>query len=71
VWGEEVMALVALRDGVAIEPRALIAHCRASLARYKAPTRVEFRPAIARNAAGKIEKAKLREPFWQGHQRAV
>ncbi len=71
VWGEEVMALVALREGVTMDPRVLIAHCRASLARYKAPTRVELRPAIARNAAGKIEKAKLREPFWAGQQRAV
>lgn len=71
VWGEEVMALAVLREGVSIDPRELIAHCRASLARYKAPTRIELRPAIARNAAGKIEKAKLREPFWTGHQRTV
>ncbi|MBU3537108.1 AMP-dependent synthetase, partial [Alkalihalobacillus clausii] len=61
---EEVLAFVAQKPGTPFEPRALIAHCRQQLARYKCPTRVELLSAIPRNAAGKIEKAGLREPYW-------
>lgn len=70
-WGEEVLAFVAPHAGTAVEPRALIAHCRASLARYKAPTRIELVASIPRNAAGKIEKPKLRAPYWAGRSRTV
>lgn len=72
LWGEEVMAFVALRPGVpAPDVRVLIAHCRERLARYKCPTQVELLPAIPRNAAGKIEKAKLRAPYWAGRAKRV
>ena len=71
LWGEEVLAYVTLAEGAAFEPRVLIAHCRQSLARYKCPTKVELLTAIPRNAAGKIEKAKLREPYWAGQKKRV
>lgn len=71
VWGEEVLAFVAQKPDAHFEPRALIAHCRQLLARYKCPTRVELLPAIPRNAAGKIEKAHLREPYWAGQHKKV
>jgi long-chain acyl-CoA synthetase len=70
-WGEEVQAYVSLKPDAAFEPRVLIAHCRQQLARYKCPTRLEQLDAIPRNAAGKIEKAKLREPFWKGQAKRV
>ena len=41
------------------------------LAHYKAPTSVEFRDAIPRTATGKVQKFKLREPYWQGLTRQV
>lgn len=71
VWGEEVQAYVSLQPGATFEPRALIAHCRQSLARYKTPTKVAQLAVIPRNAAGKIEKAKLRAPFWAGKARRI
>ena len=71
VWGEEVMAMVVMRPEAEVDPRVLIAHCRASLARYKCPTKVELVAQIPRNAAGKIEKVKLREPYWAGRRRTV
>lgn len=71
VWGEEVLAFVTQKPGAPFEPRALIAHCRQQLARYKCPTRVELLQAVPRNAAGKIEKAKLREPYWAGLHKKV
>jgi len=56
-WGEEVKAVVELREGV--EPSAalaeqLIAHCRDSLARYKVPRTVDF---LAAAAAGPTRQA--------------
>ncbi len=49
----------------------IIAHCRARLAHFKAPTRVEVRTALDRTATGKLQKYKLRQPYWTGRERAV
>ncbi len=71
-WGEMVTALVVLdpeADGTSAED--LIAHCRENLAGYKCPKRVEFRDELARTATGKLQKFKLREQFWEGHDRQV
>jgi long-chain acyl-CoA synthetase len=70
VWGEEVLAVVVGR-GALPSDRELIQYCRARLARFKCPTRVEFRAALPRNAAGKLLKKALREPYWQGLERRV
>jgi acyl-CoA synthetase (AMP-forming)/AMP-acid ligase II len=32
---------------------------------------VEFRDVLARTATGKLQKFKLREEYWQGHDRQV
>ena len=70
-WGEEVLALVVLRPDATAGERELIQHCRARLARFKCPTRVEFINALPRNAAGKCLKALLREPYWRSRERKV
>jgi acyl-CoA synthetase (AMP-forming)/AMP-acid ligase II len=69
-WGELVTALV-VSDGSQLTPEELIAHCRQSLAGYKCPKRVDFVAALPRTATGKLQKFKLREPFWQGYERRV
>ena len=38
---------------------------------YKAPTSVEFRDELARTATGKLQKFKLRAPYWEGRDRQV
>jgi fatty-acyl-CoA synthase len=69
-WGELVTGLV-VTDGSAVTPEELIKHCRASLAGYKCPKRIEFVETLPRTATGKLQKFKLREPFWGGHERQV
>ncbi|MFN2517747.1 MAG: AMP-binding protein [Jatrophihabitantaceae bacterium] len=69
-WGELVTGLV-VTDGSEVTAEELIAHCRASLAGYKCPKRIEFVDTLARTATGKLQKYKLREPFWAGHERRV
>jgi fatty-acyl-CoA synthase len=63
-WGETIKALVVLAPGEEATEAELIAHCKERLAGYKAPTSVEFRTEIPRTATGKIQKFKLREPYW-------
>ncbi|WP_448638940.1 AMP-binding protein [Geodermatophilus sp. URMC 63] len=70
-WGELVTALVVLAEGRSATPEEIIAHCKARLAGYKAPKRVEFRDELARTATGKIQKFKLREAFWSDTERQV
>jgi acyl-CoA synthetase (AMP-forming)/AMP-acid ligase II len=70
-WGEMVTALVVLGEGQQATEAEIIAHCRTRLAGYKLPKRVEFRDELARTATGKIQKFKLREPFWAGSERQV
>jgi acyl-CoA synthetase (AMP-forming)/AMP-acid ligase II len=70
-WGELVTALVVLRDGATASEQDLIDHCRLRLAHYKCPKKVEFRDALARTATGKLQKFKLREPYWAGRAKQV
>ena len=69
-WGELVTALVVTRRR-RDQPEELIKHCRESLAGYKCPKRVEFVDELPRTATGKLQKFKLREPFWKDRERQV
>ena len=70
-WGEKVIALVVVSDGAALTEDHVIAHCREALAGYKCPKQVEFREALPRTATGKLQKFRLRAPYWEGLDRQV
>jgi fatty-acyl-CoA synthase len=70
-WGETVKALVVLVDGAQVGEQELIEHCRARLTHYKCPTSVEMRDVLPRTATGKLQKFKLRAPYWEGRERQV
>jgi acyl-CoA synthetase (AMP-forming)/AMP-acid ligase II len=70
-WGETVKGLVVLVPGATASERDLIDHCREHLAHYKCPTSVEMRDELIRTATGKLQKFKLREPYWEGRERQV
>src|SRR4029079_19639188 len=70
-WGETVVALVVVSDGSTTTEAEIIAHCRERLAHYKCPTAVEVRDELARTATGKLQKFKLRAPYWEGRDRLV
>ncbi|HKC29466.1 MAG TPA: AMP-binding protein [Jatrophihabitans sp.] len=69
-WGELVTALV-VTDGTEVTDAELIAYCRQSLAGYKCPKQVQFVDQLPRTATGKLQKFKLREPYWRGYERRV
>ena len=70
-WGETVKALVVLAEGAAADEHDLIEHCRSRIAHYKCPTSVEFREQLDRTATGKLQKFKLRAPYWEGNEKQV
>jgi acyl-CoA synthetase (AMP-forming)/AMP-acid ligase II len=70
-WGEKVTALVVLRAGSSVSADELIAFSKGRLAGYKCPKSVEFRVELARTATGKLQKFKLRQPYWEGLDRQV
>ncbi|HEX5088707.1 MAG TPA: AMP-binding protein [Nocardioides sp.] len=70
-WGETIKALVVLAPGAEVTEAELITWCKARAAGYKAPTSVEFRDQLARTATGKLQKFKLRAPYWEGRERQV
>jgi acyl-CoA synthetase (AMP-forming)/AMP-acid ligase II len=70
-WGETIKALVVRADGATVSEQELIDYCKSKVARYKAPSSVEFRDVLARTATGKLQKFKLRAPYWEGRERQV
>jgi fatty-acyl-CoA synthase len=70
-WGELVLGLVVRSPGSTITEDDLITYVRTRLAGYKCPKRIEFRDELARTATGKLQKFKLREPYWQGREKRI
>ncbi len=70
-WGESVKACVVLREGAQSDERGIIDFMRSQLAHYKCPKSVDFLDALPRNPSGKLLKRVLREPYWQGRDRAI
>jgi fatty-acyl-CoA synthase len=70
-WGETIKALVVRAEGSELTEEELIDYVKGKVARYKAPTSVEFRDVLARTATGKLQKFKLRAPYWEGRDRQV
>ena len=65
-WGESVLAVVELRDGIASTTALadeLMAFCRERIAHFKCPRAVDFIDALPRQDNGKIYKRVLRERY--------
>ena len=68
------MAIIQVTEGASPDSALvaeLLAVCHARLARYKAPKSFDFIDLIPRSAAGKIVKAPLRRPYWEGRGRSI
>jgi len=59
-WGETPCAFVELKDGAEVTDAEIIEHCRAHLARFKAPSAVVF-GTLPKTSTGKIQKFILRD----------
>ncbi|MGE4339661.1 MAG: AMP-binding protein [Pigmentiphaga sp.] len=70
-WGEAVAAFVVLRDGVEAEAADLIAYVRERKGPLIAPKQVIFADALPTTPFGKIDKKKLRAPYWEPETRSI
>jgi fatty-acyl-CoA synthase/long-chain acyl-CoA synthetase len=70
-WGESVKAIVQLRAGMRATAEELIAFCGDRLAGYKKPKSIDFAGELPRDAAGKLLKRHIREPYWAGAGRTI
>ena len=60
-YGEEIMACVILKEGMALTAQALQDYIRAHMAKHKTPRYIDFVSEFPLNAAGKVMKYKMRE----------
>ena len=71
-WGEQVHAIVVLKEGQQATEEDILEHARQAIAGYKVPKSVEFRDEpIPLSGAMKPLKRELRKPYWEGKERAV
>ena len=71
-WGEQVHAIVVVREGATVTESEIIDHAREWIAGYKLPKSVEIRTEpLPLSGAMKVLKRELRAPYWEGRDRAV
>ena len=73
-WGEQVKAVVQLEPGYAPSDelaQEILAFARASLPAFKVPRSLDFVTDLPRSEAGKIQRGKVRAPYWAGRARQI
>jgi long-chain acyl-CoA synthetase len=73
-WGEEVKAVIEPAEGVAGDAalaQEIMDFCAGRLAKFKTPKSIDFTHEMPRDPNGKLYKRKLRDPYWEGVQRAL
>ncbi|HBB18270.1 MAG TPA: hypothetical protein DCZ97_15190 [Syntrophus sp. (in: bacteria)] len=63
-WGEAVKGIVVLKPACKATEEELITFCKERIARYKSPKSIDFILVLPKTGSGKIEKKKLRDPYW-------
>jgi long-chain acyl-CoA synthetase len=73
-WGEEVKAVIEPAADVTPGPalaEEILAYLKDRIAGYKMPKSIDFVDALPRDPNGKLYKRKLRDPYWEGKERAI
>jgi long-chain acyl-CoA synthetase len=73
-WGEEVKAVVEPVEGVTAGSELeaeILAWSATRLAKFKTPRTIDFTDEMPRDPNGKLYKRKLRDPYWEGRERAI
>jgi fatty-acyl-CoA synthase len=69
-WGEVPKAFIVPKPGASPSERSVIDFARERLAHFKCPKSVAF-GELPNTATGKIQKFKLREQEWAGHEKKI
>jgi long-chain acyl-CoA synthetase len=73
-WGEEIKAVVEPADGVTPGPELtadILGYASTRLARFKLPRSIDYVAELPRDPNGKLYKRRLRDPYWEGRDRAI
>lgn len=62
-WGQVGRAFVVLAESASPDAEAILAFCRARLAKYKVPQSIVFVAALPRTGAGKVDKKALEKLY--------
>jgi long-chain acyl-CoA synthetase len=73
-WGEEIKAVIEPAEGV--EPgdaltEELLEFAKTKLGKFKIPKSIDYIEKMPRDENGKLPKRKLRDPYWEGKERAI
>jgi long-chain acyl-CoA synthetase len=72
--GEQIKAVIEPMPGIAHDDalrESIMQHVRDKLGKYKWPRSVDFTDELPREPTGKLLKRKLRDPYWEGRDRAI
>ena len=72
--GEQIKAVIEPMPGVAPDDalrESVMEHVRGKLGKYKWPRSIDFTDELPREPTGKLLKRKLRDPYWEGRDRAI
>lgn len=70
-YGESLRAFIDLEPGRRLDEQALRLWLEQHVARYKIPQKFVFGHEVPRDPNGKMSRKKLREQYWEAHQRKV
>ena len=73
-WGEEIKAVVQPAPGAEPGPALtadLLAYLADRVAKFKLPRTIDYVAELPRDPNGKLYKRRLRDPYWQGRDRAI
>ena len=73
-WGEEVKAVIEPVDGIVGSTELadeILAWSKDRIAKFKMPRSIDFTNEMPRDPNGKLYKRKLRDPYWEGQERAI
>jgi long-chain acyl-CoA synthetase len=73
-WGEEIKAVVEPAVGVTGDAKLtaeLLDFCAERMGKFKIPKSIDYTNEMPRDPSGKLYKRKLRDPYWEGRDRAI
>ena len=65
LWGEVVIAIIALENGKKVTEEAILDICTKNLAGFKKPRKIYFMEELPKNPYGKVNKTVLRQMYSQ------
>jgi long-chain acyl-CoA synthetase len=73
-WGEEIKAVVELKDGAprsAETTQSILEFVKERLPGFQRPRTIDYVDTLPRNAAGKVLRAQVRAPYWAGRSKSI